>query len=62
MRKGHFADTGLACYLMHITSPQALAGYPRLRALFETYVVQDLLKQLSLFPGNPAFYYYCFGL
>ncbi|MCK4609315.1 MAG: DUF4143 domain-containing protein, partial [Gammaproteobacteria bacterium] len=56
--KGHFIDTGLACYLMHITSPQALAGHPRLGALFETYVVQEVLKQLALFPGNPAVYHW----
>jgi predicted AAA+ superfamily ATPase len=56
--KGYFIDTGLACYLMHITSAKALAGHPRLGALFETYVAQELLKQLSLFPGNPAIYHW----
>ena len=56
--KGYFIDSGFACYLMHITSPRALAGHPRLGALFETYVVQDLLKQLALFPGNPAIYHW----
>ncbi|OGT44739.1 MAG: GTP-binding protein [Gammaproteobacteria bacterium RIFCSPHIGHO2_12_FULL_37_34] len=57
-RKGYFIDTGLACHLMHISTPNALLGHPKLGALFETYVVNDILRQLPLLHGNPAIYHW----
>lgn len=56
--KGYFIDTALACHLMHISSPTALLGHPKLGALFETYVVNDILRQLPLVKGNPAIYHW----
>lgn len=56
--KGYFIDTGLACHLMHISSAQGLLGHPKLGALFETCVVNDLLRQLSLINANPAIYHW----
>ena len=45
-RKGYLLDTGLACYLQRISSPEALAVSPLLGALFESWVVADLLRHL----------------
>lgn len=45
--KGYFIDTGMACHLMGISSPRVLMGHPQAGHLFETFVVQDCLKQLS---------------
>lgn len=56
--KGYFADTGLACYLMRISSPEVLPGHPRLGALFETYAVMDILKQLTTLSLAPAVYHW----
>ena len=42
--KLYFLDTGLAAYLMGITSPAQMAAHPLRGALFETYVVVELLK------------------
>lgn len=56
--KGYFADPGLACYLMRISSADALLGHPRLGALFETYIVQDILKQLATLSISPAIYHW----
>lgn len=56
--KGYFIDSGLACHLMHISSPNALLGHPNLGALFETYVINDILRQLPLTRGNPAIYHW----
>lgn len=56
--KGCFIDTGMAAHLMHISSPQALLGHPKLGALFETYVVNDILRQLPLLRGKPAVYHW----
>lgn len=56
--KGYFNDTGLACHMMHISSPQNLLGHPKLGALFETCVVNDILCQLALVNGNPAIYHW----
>ena len=51
-------DTGMACYLMHIGSVDSLQAHPRLGALFETMVVQDILKQLPFVEGKPAVYHW----
>jgi predicted AAA+ superfamily ATPase len=48
----------MACHLMRISSPDALMGHPRLGALFETYVVQDILRQLSVMATQPAVYHW----
>lgn len=56
--KGYFMDTGMAAYLMHITSPFALSGHPRLGALFETFIVQEILKQISAMSVQPALYHW----
>ena len=56
--KGYFIDTGLACHLMHISSSQGLLGHPKLGALFETCVVNDLLRQLAVLNANPALYHW----
>jgi hypothetical protein len=42
--KGHMADTGLACHLLRIQSPQGLEEHPLRGALFETWVVQQILR------------------
>ncbi|MEI6387633.1 MAG: ATP-binding protein [Spirochaetota bacterium] len=45
--KLHFIDTGLACALLSIGSPQVLSSHPLRGHLFETMVVADILKQRS---------------
>lgn len=42
--KGHMADTGLACHLLRIQSPLGLEEHPLRGALFETWVVQQILR------------------
>lgn len=56
--KGYFIDTALACHLMHISTPNALLGHPKLGALFETYIVNDIMRQLPLLRGKPAVYHW----
>lgn len=56
--KGYFVDTSMACHLMHISSPHALLGHPKLGALFETLIVNDILRQLPLLQGRPAIYHW----
>lgn len=56
--KGYITDTGLACYLLRISSPEALQGHPLLGALFETFVVNELHKQVQALGLPPAFYHY----
>lgn len=45
--KGHLRDTGLACHLLRISSPQAVSGHPQFGALFESLVVGDCLRQIQ---------------
>ena len=42
--KLHFLDTGLACYLLGITDPAQLRHHPLRGALFESWVVAEVLK------------------
>ena len=44
MSKLHFHDTGLACWLLGIRSPDQLRSHPLRGALFETWVVSEIHK------------------
>jgi uncharacterized protein len=56
--KGYLADTGLACSLQSISSPDALAGHPVFGALFETAVVNELRKQAATVASPPVMYHW----
>lgn len=56
--KGYLSDTGLACHLLRLSSPEALQGHPVFGALFETLVVTDIWKQLQVQPLVPTLYHY----
>jgi len=43
--KLYFVDSGLLCYLLRIRSPEELALHSSRGAVFETYVVSELLKR-----------------
>jgi len=51
--KGHLHDTGLACALQRITSPEALAVSPLMGALFETWVLNALRGQFTALAMPP---------
>ena len=42
--KIHFVDSGLACHLLGITEPRQLRHHPLRGALFESWVVSEVLK------------------
>ncbi|MFQ5676044.1 MAG: ATP-binding protein, partial [bacterium] len=42
--KLYFYDTGLACYLLRVTDAQALSNHPARGALFENFIINELLK------------------
>ena len=44
MPKLYFYDTGLACWLLGIRTPEQLVSHPLRGALFETWVVSEVLK------------------
>ncbi len=56
--KGYLSDTGLACYLMRLSSPRAVQGHPAFGALFETLVVTECRKQLQEQPLVPTLHHY----
>ena len=45
--KLHFLDTGLACYLLDIRSPDVLRSHPLRGPIFESYVVSELTKAFT---------------
>jgi len=56
--KGYLMDTGLASYLLRISSPEALSGHPSFGALFETFMVMELYKQVQTMTLAPVFYHF----
>ena len=42
--KAHFFDTGLLCYLLGIREPEQLRHHPLRGAIFETWVVSEIVK------------------
>jgi predicted AAA+ superfamily ATPase len=55
--KLYFVDTGLACWLLGIRSPEMVALHPMRGALFENWVVTEHLKQ-RYNAGQPADLYF----
>ena len=44
MPKLHFYDTGLVCWLIGIRTPEQLRTHPLRGAIFETWVVSEIVK------------------
>jgi len=57
-RKGYFKDSGLACYLQRLESPESLATSPRFGAIFETWCVNMLLAHANALQVPPVAYHW----
>lgn len=56
--KIYFMDTGLACYLTKWTTPETLESGAYSGAIFETYVVSEIIKSYWHNGENPNIYFY----
>jgi predicted AAA+ superfamily ATPase len=56
--KGYLADTGLACSLQTISTPQALSGHPLAGALFESAVVGEIRKLAATLATPPNLHHW----
>ncbi|MBI3314551.1 MAG: ATP-binding protein [Candidatus Omnitrophica bacterium] len=56
--KGYLTDTGLACYLTRVSSPEALATQPLLGAIFETHVVLEIKRMFSAVVSPVNFFHW----
>jgi hypothetical protein len=56
--KGYLSDTGLACHLQRIASPDVVAQHPLRGQLFETYVVLEILKRIETWPARPSLHHF----
>jgi len=56
--KGYIADTGLACSLQMISTPQTLGGHPLVGSLFETLLVAEIRKLGSTLGTPPSLYHW----
>ncbi|MCF7799676.1 ATP-binding protein [Candidatus Babeliales bacterium] len=56
--KGIIADTGLACYLQRISSPEALAASPMQGAFFESYCFNMIKGFCTALHMMPNFYHW----
>ncbi|MEI8365843.1 MAG: ATP-binding protein [Parachlamydiaceae bacterium] len=60
-KKGYFKDTGFACYLQAIDSPEGLAKSPKLGAIFETWAINYIHQQFATLPVAPHTYHWRTG-
>ncbi len=56
--KGYISDTGLACMSQAISTPSAIGSHPNMGALFETAVVGEIKKQISILSPKPNLYHW----
>lgn len=56
--KGIITDTGVACYLQRISSPEALAASPMQGAFFESYCFNMIKGFCAALPMMPNFYHW----
>ena len=56
--KGYLSDTGMACFLQRISSPDALAGHPLAGALFESSVMAEIRKLVSCESVSPIVHHW----
>lgn len=56
--KLYFVDTGLICFLLDIQSADELSRYYNRGAIFETFVISEILKSWVHNGRRPSFYYY----
>ena len=56
--KGYMGDTGMTCFAQSISSPQAVPTHPLWGALFETFAVNEIRKQLQLLPYPASLYHW----
>ncbi|HRX86625.1 MAG TPA: ATP-binding protein [Phycisphaerae bacterium] len=56
--KLHFYDTGLVCWLLGIRDPKQLRLHPLRGAIFETWVVSEILKHRLARGEHAGVYYY----
>ncbi len=57
-KKGYFKDSGFACYLQAIESPESLAKSPKLGAIFETWAVNYIHQQFATLAVAPHTYHW----
>lgn len=57
-RKGILTDSGVACQLLRVRSPEDLTVHPSLGAIFETWVVNHLHQMFSTCLTVPAVYHW----
>ena len=56
--KIYFADTGLCSYLINWVTPESLEAGAMSGAIFETFVVNEIIKSYENAGIRPSIYYY----
>ena len=54
----YFRDTGLACALLGLTSPEALFTYYQRGALFENFIINEIAKSFYNRGDHPPLYFW----
>lgn len=57
-RKGYMADTGIASLLLKLSSPETVGSSPHFGALFESYIIQQIMAVAASGSLMPNFYHW----
>jgi predicted AAA+ superfamily ATPase len=57
-RKGYMADTGIASLLLKLSSPETVGSSPHFGALFESYIIQQIMAIAGSGSLMPNFYHW----
>lgn len=58
MPKGHFRDSGLACRLLNIQSPQAMESHPHFGQLWESFMIEQVINGLEISLRSFQYHFY----
>lgn len=58
MPKGYIRDTGLLCRLLNIHSPQDLTHHPQYGAIWESFVIEQMIQNMKMQLRSFDYYFY----
>lgn len=56
--KNYLADTGIACALLRLSTSERLGSYPQIGAIFETFVLQQIIGVISSLSTKPNLFHW----
>jgi len=56
--KGYLIDSGLICHSLFLSQPNSILSHPLMGAIFESFVVSEIIKKISFMDFRPNIYHW----